>query len=135
MTGADDHDLAQPAVKRCLPAHRVGMEKPALGQRRRVEQHAVNVDHAAAAAGLDPLQEFGELGTVLRVNQGNARHASYSSLKSVAFMIGVQRASSSLTSRCAAAGLESRIGSKPEVTRRCWNSGSRSSAVVNSASF
>jgi hypothetical protein len=37
MAHADDHDLAQPAGKRRLPPHRVGVVEPALGERRRVE--------------------------------------------------------------------------------------------------
>jgi hypothetical protein len=71
---ADDHDLAQPTVERGLPAHRVRVVEPALGERGRVEQHAVNVDQSAAAPGAKSLDRLRQFGMLLLLDQGHASH-------------------------------------------------------------
>src|SRR5262249_60888741 len=53
MAHADDHDLAQPAGKRRLPSHRIGVIEPALRERGSVEQHAIDVDQLPAPAGTE----------------------------------------------------------------------------------
>src|SRR5258708_26209370 len=115
MAHADDDDLAQAPVERGLPTPRVGGVEPALGQRRAVEQHAIDVDQPAAAAGAELLDELGEFGMVLLVDQGNASHG-HSNLKLVAFIIGVQRASSTPTRCCASIAPDAAVGSKPDAT-------------------
>src|SRR5258707_1420457 len=134
---ADDHDLAQTAGKRGLPSHRVGVIEPALGERRRVEQHAIDVDQLAAPPGSESFDHVGEFGMVLLWDQRYASHRPptcssvlwpwaghddgeskcHSILKPVAFMIGIHRASSSPMNWCVAWGPESRIGSKPEAIK------------------
>src|SRR4249920_3135005 len=74
MAHADDHDLAQPAVEARFPSHRVGVVEPALRQRWRVEQHAIDVDQLAAPSGAIFLDDLGEFWMVLLLNQGNAGH-------------------------------------------------------------
>jgi hypothetical protein len=76
----DDHDLAQPAGKRRLPAHGIGMVEPALREGRRVEQHAINVDQSAASAGAKFFNEPGEFGMLLLLDQGHASHEGSSTV-------------------------------------------------------
>src|SRR5262249_50900900 len=74
MAYADDHDLAQPPLERGLPAHGVGMVEPALGERRAVEQHAIDVEQLAAPPGAVLLDHLGEFRVVLLLDQRNASH-------------------------------------------------------------
>src|SRR5215470_14599624 len=110
MTHANDHDLAQPAGKRRLPSHRIGVIEPARGERRRVKQHAINIDQLPAPPGAKLFDHLPELGMLLFLDEGHARHdvplssatrewlfaARRSILSPVAFITGVQRASSSV---------------------------------------
>src|SRR5262249_13868804 len=100
---ADDDDLTQPAGKSRLPSYGVGMIEPALGERRRVEQHAVDVDQLAAPPGTkscDHLRQFGCSRSWIKDTRAMESFSSrlgdrYSILKPVALMIGVQRTNSS----------------------------------------
>src|SRR5262245_30068317 len=74
MTHADDHDLAQSAGKRRLPSHGIGVIEPALGERRAVEQHAINIDQSAASAGAKFFDEPSEFGMLLLLDQGHSSH-------------------------------------------------------------
>src|SRR5215813_699084 len=71
---ADDHYLAQPAGKRRLPSHRVGVIESALGERGSVEQHAIDVDQLPAPAGVEFFDHIRKFGMVLLLDQGNAGH-------------------------------------------------------------
>src|SRR5262249_25559713 len=72
MAHADDHDLAQPAGKRRLPSHRIGVIEPALRERGSVEQHAIDVDQLPAPAGTEFFDHIRKFGMVLLLDQGNA---------------------------------------------------------------
>ena len=74
MTHADDHDLAQPAGKGRLPPHRIGVIEPARGERRRVKQHAINIDQLPAPPGAKFFDHLRELGMLLFLDEGHARH-------------------------------------------------------------
>jgi hypothetical protein len=74
MAHADDHDLAQTPGKRRLPAHRVGVIEPALGERGSVEQHAIDIDQLPAPAGAEFFDHIRKFGVVLLSDQGNASH-------------------------------------------------------------
>src|SRR6516165_6321565 len=74
MAHADDHDLAQPPRKRRLPSHRIGVIEPALGERRSVEQHTIEVDQLPAPAGAEFFDHIRKFRMVLLLDQGNASH-------------------------------------------------------------
>src|SRR3954465_13266895 len=75
MAHADDHDLAQPPVEALFPSHRFGVVEPAFRERRRIEQHAIHVDQLPAPSGAVLLDDLGQFGVVLLLNQRNAGHA------------------------------------------------------------
>ena len=74
VTASGNVSLAQPTGERRLPAHRIRMIEPALGERRAVEQQAIDIDQIAAAAGTEFGDEIGNLGMPILVDQGNAGH-------------------------------------------------------------
>src|SRR6478735_6044362 len=75
MAHADDHDLAQPPVEARFPSYGIGVVEPAFRERRRIEQHAIHVDQLPAPSGAVLLDDLGQFGVVLLLNQGNAGHA------------------------------------------------------------
>src|SRR6516165_4280965 len=74
MAHADDHDLAQPPRNRRLPSHRIGVIEPALGKRRSVEQHAIDVDQLPASAGAEFFDHIRKFRMVLLLDQGHSSH-------------------------------------------------------------
>jgi hypothetical protein len=48
--------------------------EPALGERRRVEQHAINVDQLPASPGAKLFDHLREFGMLLLLDEGHARH-------------------------------------------------------------
>src|SRR5262249_56189409 len=117
---------------RLLMGEEVGEGGVALGRGARIEQDA---DHAQEGIVLDN-QNIACRHHQLRwianaaIRRGGAAH---SSLKLVAFMIGVQRASSSRISRSAASGPDAAVGSKPQIASAFWNSASAITLRVSAA--
>src|ERR1700716_1597434 len=75
MADPDDHDLAQPAVEVDLPAHRVDQVEPDFGDRWRMQQELVDVDHGAAPSAADLGDDRLKLGVLVGFDQGDAGHA------------------------------------------------------------
>src|SRR5512144_697234 len=75
MAHANDHDLPQPPVEAGLPSHRIGVVEPALRERGRIQQHAIDVDQLAAPPSAVFFDDLGEFGMVLLLNQRDACHA------------------------------------------------------------
>src|SRR5436309_1901310 len=73
---ADAHDFAQSSGKHGLPSHCVGVVEPALRERRRVEQQAIDVDQLAASSRAKLFDHVRELGMVLLLDEGYASHGS-----------------------------------------------------------
>src|SRR5262249_15907242 len=76
VTHADDHDLAQSPGKRRLPSYRVGVIEPALRERRRIEQHAIDIDQLTPPPGAESFDHVREFGTLLLLDERYASHCS-----------------------------------------------------------
>src|SRR5262249_22461329 len=85
---ADDHQLAQSAGQARLPAHGVHVLEPGLGERRAVQQQAVDVDEISAALAADASDQPVKLGVVLLLDQRDPRHRRASGLRQQVVLVG-----------------------------------------------